>query len=220
MIDLHNARFEERYLEVAPQSAQLVIADLNYGITDAEWDARQNLDDFWMAADHVLSPSGVVAVFASGTFTFDVYNSRPNWYRYVRRLRDEDDVMAIVTLLCDDNGVYYFSPEQWNHAPSGQKAQRDRWEYLGYPGFALEQKHHDRRNEIFEMFGDMVPTYFGEWSQVETFSEGDIVKIDDDGILTGKVMADVGRSTVLVSVNLNGFNNPHQHIERCRLTAV
>jgi len=82
VIDLHNARFEERYLEVAPQSAQLVIADLNYGITDAEWDARQNLDDFWMAADHVLSPSGVVAVFASGTFTFDVYNSRPNWYRY------------------------------------------------------------------------------------------------------------------------------------------
>lgn len=73
----------------------------------------------------------------------------------------------MATLLCDENLIYWYSPENWNHAPSGQKAQRDRWEYLGSPGWALEQRHHDRRNEVFRMFGDMVPTWPGEWSQID-----------------------------------------------------
>ena len=73
----------------------------------------------------------------------------------------------MATLLCDKNGIYWFSPDNWNHPPSGLEAQRDRWEYLGSPGFALRQEHHDRRAEVFALFGgDMVPTYFGEWSQV------------------------------------------------------
>lgn len=71
------------------------------------------------------------------------------------------------TLFCDDNGIYWYSPDNWNHAPSGHRAQRCRWQYLGNNGYAVRQEHHDLRREIFTRFGDMVPTWPGEWSQID-----------------------------------------------------
>ena len=72
----------------------------------------------------------------------------------------------MATLLYD--GLqYWYSPENWHSPIDGLRAQPSKWEYLGSEGWAIKREHHKRREEVFALFGDNIPEWPNEYSQIE-----------------------------------------------------
>lgn len=61
----------------------LILADLPYNITDAEYDKNIiPLPELWQEYKRILQPGGIVALFASQPFTTKLINSNPAWFKY------------------------------------------------------------------------------------------------------------------------------------------
>jgi site-specific DNA-methyltransferase (adenine-specific) len=72
-----------RHLKTLADGAiDALITDPPFGVTDNAWDKALDLQRFWAAIEPKLSPRGIVVFFACGRFVFDLYASRPAWYRY------------------------------------------------------------------------------------------------------------------------------------------
>lgn len=63
-------------------SVGAVIADLPFNITDCAWDKAIDLDRFWSEVKRVLAPCSSAVLFASSRFTFQLYASNPEMFRY------------------------------------------------------------------------------------------------------------------------------------------
>jgi site-specific DNA-methyltransferase (adenine-specific) len=62
--------------------ADAVITDMPYGVTDCEWDVKIPLDTFWKMVEPLTKPTANFILFSCGRFTFDLYNSNPELFRY------------------------------------------------------------------------------------------------------------------------------------------
>lgn len=63
--------------------ASLILTDLPYNITDAEYDKNIiPLPELWQEYKRILQPGGIVALFASQPFTTKLINSNPAWFKY------------------------------------------------------------------------------------------------------------------------------------------
>ena len=61
----------------------LILADLPYNITDAEYDKNIiPLPELWQEYKRILQPGGIVALFAAQPFTTKLINSNPAWFKY------------------------------------------------------------------------------------------------------------------------------------------
>ena len=61
----------------------LILADLPYNITDAEYDTNIiPLPELWQEYKRILQPGGIVALFAAQPFTTKLINSNPAWFKY------------------------------------------------------------------------------------------------------------------------------------------
>ena len=63
-------------------SIDFICTDLPYSITDAYWDKGIDLQKFWAEARRILKPCASAAMFASGTFTFELAASNFEQYKY------------------------------------------------------------------------------------------------------------------------------------------
>ena len=59
-----------------------VISDPPFGITDCKWDKAIPLDKFWAMLDCRTKPTANFVFFGCGRFSFELFNSKPKWYRY------------------------------------------------------------------------------------------------------------------------------------------
>ena len=58
--------------DLPPQSVDLVLCDLPYGMTDFSWDKCLDLDGMWEQFRRVLKPNGNAVLFASQRFAIDL----------------------------------------------------------------------------------------------------------------------------------------------------
>lgn len=63
-------------------SADLILTDLPYGITNAAWDKRLPFDKLWNLYNTILKDNGVAVLFAIQPFTARLINSNLAAYRY------------------------------------------------------------------------------------------------------------------------------------------
>ena len=82
LLDVRRADCFRALEELADGSVDAVISDPPYGTTDCAWDVAVDWLAFWDLVARKLKPDGVVALFAAGKFTFDLWKSNPRWYRY------------------------------------------------------------------------------------------------------------------------------------------
>ena len=68
---------------IADKSVDLILCDLPYGITNCKWDVGVSFDDLWGQYDRVLTNSGTVLLFASGSFLPKVLNSNVKDFKYM-----------------------------------------------------------------------------------------------------------------------------------------
>lgn len=68
--------------ELPSESVNLILCDLPYGITKMEWDNLIPFDLLWEEYERILEPKGVILLFSSGKFTFELFSSNPKMFRY------------------------------------------------------------------------------------------------------------------------------------------
>ena len=63
-------------------SVDLVLTDLPYGATSMEWDQQLDLDKFWESVRYCCKENATIVLFASGLFTYQLYESNKTDYKY------------------------------------------------------------------------------------------------------------------------------------------
>jgi DNA modification methylase len=64
------------------RSADLILADLPFGITDLPWDRKIDLAALWEQYRRILAPRGAVVLFATQPFATDLIVAARKWFRY------------------------------------------------------------------------------------------------------------------------------------------
>ena len=63
-------------------SVDLILTDLPYGATSMEWDQQLDLDKFWECVRYCCKENANIVLFASGLFTYQLYESNKSDYKY------------------------------------------------------------------------------------------------------------------------------------------
>jgi len=73
-------------LEILPQvvdnSVDLILADLPYNLTQAEWDQEIDLNRLWIQFRRIIKERGAIICTASGIFTGKLMMSAPDLFKY------------------------------------------------------------------------------------------------------------------------------------------
>jgi hypothetical protein len=72
----------EELTNVADNSVDLVMLDLPYGITDAEWDVKIDLKKLWEQLKRVGKERTAYFFFATFKFGAEILASNPNWFGF------------------------------------------------------------------------------------------------------------------------------------------
>lgn len=67
---------------ISNKSINLIICDLPYGITGCKWDKIINFKDLWTEYERIIKDTGIIVLFSSGSFTFDLINSNRKLLKY------------------------------------------------------------------------------------------------------------------------------------------
>lgn len=80
---IYNEDCLEGMKRLEDKSVDCIISDLPYNLTEAAWDKSAiDLQEMWAQFKRILKPCCSAVLFASSTFTFKLYNSNPEWYKY------------------------------------------------------------------------------------------------------------------------------------------
>ncbi len=63
-------------------SVDCVICDLPYGTTASSWDKIIDFNLLWNEYERIIKPSGAIALFSSGQFTYKLISSNEKLYKY------------------------------------------------------------------------------------------------------------------------------------------
>jgi len=84
-IELYQGNCFDLFPLIPDESVDLILTDppYNAGQTELKWD-KQKLDwlTIWKEIERMIKPKGCIAIFASGLFSFQLYNSNPSLYKY------------------------------------------------------------------------------------------------------------------------------------------
>jgi len=81
--EIYNRDCLEGMKEIDDKSIDLILTDLPYNITNATWDKKAiDLNELWEQFKRIIKPTSSVLLFASSSFTYKLYNSNPEWYKY------------------------------------------------------------------------------------------------------------------------------------------
>lgn len=83
MYAIYNEDCLEGMKKIADGSVDCILTDLPYNLTDAAWDEKKiDLQELWTQFKRIIKPAKSICLFARSTFTFKLYNSNPEWYKY------------------------------------------------------------------------------------------------------------------------------------------
>lgn len=68
--------------QIQERSVHLILSDIPYNITKIKWDCSIDLNKMWKEFNRLLVPNGKIILFCSGIFTFILYNSNPQDFKY------------------------------------------------------------------------------------------------------------------------------------------
>ena len=81
-IELYNAECLAQMKNIPDKSIDCIICDLPYGSTIMSWDSIINFDKLWKEYNRITKDNVNIVLFASGEFTYKLYNSNPKLYKY------------------------------------------------------------------------------------------------------------------------------------------
>lgn len=67
---------------IPDQKVDMILCDLPYGITANHWDSVIPFAPLWEQYLRIIKPTGAIVLTANQRFTFSLYNSQPDLYRY------------------------------------------------------------------------------------------------------------------------------------------
>lgn len=67
---------------IPDNSIDMILCDLPYGITASNWDKPLDYLKLWGHYERLIKSNGVIALFASGQFTYQLIKSNEKLYRY------------------------------------------------------------------------------------------------------------------------------------------
>ncbi len=79
---IYNEDCLEGMKRIPDGSIDCIICDLPYGTTSCNFDIVIPFEPLWEQYNRIIKPKGNIVLFASGRFTFELYNSQPNLFRY------------------------------------------------------------------------------------------------------------------------------------------
>lgn len=68
--------------QIEDKSIDMILCDLPYMVTKIDWDKNFNLDLLWIEYKRIIKDNGAIILTSSSEFTFKLYNSNPQMYRY------------------------------------------------------------------------------------------------------------------------------------------
>lgn len=68
--------------DIPDKSINLILCDLPYGMIGCSWDKTLNFNDLWKEYERIIKDTGVIVLFSSGSFTFDLINSNRKLIKY------------------------------------------------------------------------------------------------------------------------------------------
>lgn len=80
--ELYHGDCLEIMQSIPDKSIDLILCDLPYGTTDAEWDKALPMDKLWQEYDRIRKDSAPVALFGVEPFTSKLITSNIKQYRY------------------------------------------------------------------------------------------------------------------------------------------
>lgn len=81
-MNIYNSDCFEIMPTIKPQSVDLIICDLPYGVTHNEWDKKLPLDKLWENYKRIAKPTAAILLFGQGEFYAELIESNPAWFRY------------------------------------------------------------------------------------------------------------------------------------------
>lgn len=81
-IELWNNECLEQMKNIPDKSIDCIICDLPYGATIMSWDSIINFEQLWKEYSRITKDNANIILFASGEFTYKLYNSNPKLYKY------------------------------------------------------------------------------------------------------------------------------------------
>ena len=82
MFNLYQGDCLEIMNNIKDNSVDCIICDLPYGTTAISWDKIIDFNELWKQYNRVLKDNGNIVLFASGVFTYKLYESNPDQYKY------------------------------------------------------------------------------------------------------------------------------------------
>lgn len=84
MIDLYNGDCLEVMDSLIGKGIKVdaVITDPPYGTTACKWDSVIPFEEMWKRLNALIKDSGVIILFGSGNFVFNLFNSNPDKFKY------------------------------------------------------------------------------------------------------------------------------------------
>lgn len=134
-------------LKKLPDSCvDFVCCDPPFGITDAAWDKAVNWTALWKELRRICTPNAVMAIFSSGRFTYELYNSNPEQYRYKwvwRKTQGTDYLNAnIKPMTCIEEILVFYQGKLRNAWYEPQKT-------YGHPRYTKNRKPDDYCSEHY-----------------------------------------------------------------------
>ena len=68
--------------QLPDKSIDCIICDLPYGVTAIKWDSIIDFNKLWSEYNRILKDNSNIILFASGEFTYKLYESNPKQYKY------------------------------------------------------------------------------------------------------------------------------------------
>src|SRR5690625_2244361 len=82
MIELYRGDCLEVMKDIPDESVDMILADLPYGTTDANWDSVIPLDRLWEQYRRIIKYKGSIVLFSSQPFTTELTQSNLRNYKY------------------------------------------------------------------------------------------------------------------------------------------
>lgn len=147
---LYNAKWEEVLPQLPERSVDMVLCDLPYGLTNLEWDYRQDIDRLCLEWERIAKPASVIALFCVQPFTTDLMNAMRGKFRHelIWKKNRTTGIFAAAPMRNHENilifaeqGHYTFNPQPTKRTADSHKRNGQRSAGSGiYGGTNLESR--------------------------------------------------------------------------------
>lgn len=127
MDSVHHSDALDLCNSLAPQSVDMILADLPYGTTACSWDEIIPFAPMWAAFKRVIKPRGAIVLTASQPFTSKLVCSNLEMFRYewiARKSRATTFALADVMPMRSHETVLVFSVNGHNYYPQMETGER------------------------------------------------------------------------------------------------